>query len=359
MKFLIVDDNKTNLKLLTGMVQNLRDCSAVAFSSPADALAAMPDLEFDVAILDYVMPVYNGVEFLTEMLHFDKYAGIPIIFVTADTEVETRMDALNAGAIDFLTKPIDVQEFRARVQNIAALAEMRKRHAVMMDLIQEGSNVVAGPRPTTITDSLAMVRDSEREIIERIALAAGYKEPAAARQRMRVGAYAHAIALAHGLEPNVCQDIRIAAPLFDNSTALASDQSLLKRGKLTESDFRRRAKAAAEPSPVPSSLLQLAAEIGRTYRERFDGQGYPSRLKGEAIPLAGRIVAIAAAFDALISERPFKAAWPFEKAAAHIAGKAGSHFDPACVTAFLKAQDEIRAIAFAETVPLGPFSVSA
>ena len=338
MKILIVDDNNTNLRLLTGMVQKLRDCSPIPFSSPADALAAMPDLEFDVAILDYMMPVYNGVEFLTEMLHFDKYSGVPVIFVTADLDLTTRMDALNAGAIDFLTKPVDFQEFKARVQNIAALAEARRRHTESL----QGGQIQS-------TDAL---REQECEIIQRITLAAGYKDPQAAQQRMRVAAYSEAIARAAGLPEAFCRDIRLATPLFDNTTALASDTSLLKRGKMTEADFRRRTNAG-DTSEVPSSLLQLAAEIGRTYRERFDGQGYPNRLKGTAIPQAGRIVAIASSFDALISERQFKQAWPFEKAADYIRGKARSHFDPVLIAAFEAALEDIRTIAFADSVPMG------
>ncbi|HWU62918.1 MAG TPA: HD domain-containing phosphohydrolase [Ensifer sp.] len=338
MKILIVDDNNTNLRLLTSMVQKLRDCSPIPFSSPAEALAAMPDLEFDVAILDYMMPVYNGVEFLTEMLHFEKYSGVPVIFVTADHELTTRMDALNAGAIDFLTKPVDFQEFKARVQNIAALAEARRRHAENLH--------------GTTSEGTDALREQACEIIQRITLAAGYKEPQAAQQRMRVAAYSEAIARAAGLPESVCRDIRLAAPLYDNATALASDTSLLKRGKMTEADFRRRANAG-DVAAAPSSLLQLAAEIGRTYRERFDGQGYPNRLKGAAIPVAGRIVAIASSFEALISERQFKQAWPFEKAVDYIRGKAHSHFDPVLIEAFLAALEDIRAIAFADTVPMG------
>lgn len=337
MKILIVDDNNTNLRLLTGMVQKLRDCSPIPFSSPADALAAMPDMEFDVAILDYMMPVYNGVEFLTEMLHFDKYSSVPVIFVTADHDLTTRMDALNAGAIDFLTKPVDFQEFKARVQNIAALAEARRRHAESLQAERRGD--------------ADLLREQECEIIQRITLAAGYKDPQAAQQRMRVAAYSEAIAQAAGLSEKTCRDIRLAAPLFDNATALASDTSLLKRGKMTEADFRRRAQSGEAGDAA--SLLQLAAEIGRTYRERFDGQGYPNRLKGSAIPEAGRIVAIAASFDALTSERQFKQAWPFEKAVDHIRGKAGSHFDPRMIEAFGAALEDIRAIAFAQSVPLG------
>ncbi len=338
MKILIVDDNNTNLRLLTSMVQKLPGCSPIPFSSPADALAAMPDLEFDVAILDYMMPVYNGVEFLTEMLHFDRYAGVPVIFVTADHELTTRMDALNAGAIDFLTKPVDFQEFKARVQNIAALAEARRRHSESI-----GANGAGNENA---------VREHECEIIQRITLAAGYKDPQAAQQRMRVAAYSEAIARAAGLPEPFCRDIRLAAPLFDNTTALASDTALLKSGRMTEADFRRRSNGG-EAGAGGSSLLELAAEIHRTYRERFDGQGYPSRLKGDSIPQAGRIVAIAASFDALISERQFKQAWPFEKAADYVRGKADSHFDPKLIAAFGTALEDIRKIAFADTVPMG------
>lgn len=348
MKILIVDDNKTNLTLLDSMVSKLRDCSPIPFLSPADALAAMPALDFDVAIIDYMMPVYNGVEFLAEMLHFDKYIGIPIIFITADLDVATRMDALNAGAIDFLTKPVDFQEFKARVQNIAALAGARQRHAeaTTRQAVKFGANAPA------LAPELDDIRDWECEIIQRITLAAGYKEPETTAHRMRVAAYAGAIATAAGLDAAKARDIRLAAPLFDNATALASDMARLKRGKMTEADFRRRANTSDGPE-APSSLLQLAAEIGRSYRERFDGQGYPNRLKGADISVAGRIVAIAASFDALISERPFKQAWPLDKAVAHIVGKAGSHFDPHHVAAFQAALPQIRAIASAETIPIG------
>lgn len=349
MKILIVDDNKTNLMLLTNMVAKLRDCSPIPFLSPADALAAMPDLDFDVALIDYMMPVYNGVEFLTEMLHFEKYVGIPIIFITADLDVATRMDALNAGAIDFLTKPVEFQEFKARVQNIAALAEARRRHAESVSSLRASA---LGEGTPSLAPDLDELLEQEREIIQRITLAAGYKEPDAALHRMRVAAYAELIARASGLDETTCRNIRLAAPMFDNATALASDTSLLKRGRMTEADFRRRANTS-EIDEAASSLLQLAAEIGRSYRERFDGQGYPSRLKGSAIPVAGRIVAIAAGFDALISERPFKQAWSFERAVAHIAGKAGSHFDPHYVAAFQAALDDIRKTASAASVPMG------
>lgn len=353
MKILVVDDNRTNLKLIVGMVEKLRDCEAVAFDSPAAALAAMPVLEFDVAILDYQMPVYNGVEFLTEMLHFDKYASVPVVFITADPDLATRMDALNAGAIDFLTKPVDFQEFKARVQNIAALAEARREHASQISKLRalHAQMADAAFEDTDIDRSVIELREREREIIHRLTLAAGYKDARTAKHGLRVAAYAAAIAKALELGDDVCFDIHMATPLFDTGTALASHTARLKEGKLTESNYKDL-KNRSQPD-MPFSLLMLATEISSSYRERFDGKGYPNRLKGEAIPLAGRIVALAAGFEALTSDRPFKSAWPVDQAAAHISKKSGLQFDPTCVAAFKKALDEIRLIAEAEVVPMG------
>ena len=107
MRILVVDDNNTNLKLLTKLVGRLRNCEAIPFSSPDEVLSALPDLDFDVAIIDYQMPVYNGVELYTEIVRFERYATVPVVFVTADKDMTTRMAALNAGAIDFLTKPVN------------------------------------------------------------------------------------------------------------------------------------------------------------------------------------------------------------------------------------------------------------
>jgi len=353
MNILVVDDNRTNLKLIVSMVEKLRDCQPVAFDSPAAALAAMPALEVDVAILDYRMPVYNGVEFLTEMLHFDKYASVPIIFITADSDLATRMDALNAGAIDFLTKPVDFQEFKARVQNIAALAEARREHASQILKLQalHAQMADAALDDPDIGRSVIELREREREIINRLTLAAGYKDTRSAKHGLRVAAYAAAIARAMDLGDDICFDIRMATPMFDTTTALASHTARLKEGKLTESSYKDL--KSASQSDMPFSLLVLATEISASYRERFDGKGYPNRLKGEAIPLAGRIVALASSFEALTSDRPFKSAWPVDQAAAHIAKKSGSQFDPACVVGFKMALEEIRLIAEAEVVPMG------
>ncbi|MDQ0456884.1 HD domain-containing phosphohydrolase [Rhizobium paknamense] len=337
MRILIVDDNNTNLKLLTRLVKKIDRCEPVAFSSPDEVLSALPDLDFDVAIIDYQMPVYNGVELYTEIVRFEKYADVPVVFITADKDMTTRMAALNAGAIDFLTKPVNPVEFHARIQNIVSLAEARRQLADQAEWLRR-----------EVEKAVSELRLREQEIIERLTLAAGYKDPETSRHTLRVAAYSEAIARELGLPDQVCIDLKLAAPMHDIGKVAMPDTVMLKQGKLTESEYREMQSHAQIGSEIlaksHSSLLQLASEIAVSHHERWDGQGYPNRLAGDAIPLSGRIVCIADNFDALTTERPYKPAWSYERTVEHILGRSGTQFDPACVEAFERALPVIREI---------------
>ncbi|MCO5730581.1 HD-GYP domain-containing protein [Rhizobium sp. SSA_523] len=337
MKILVVDDNKTNLTLLKKLAGTVEGCSAVGFISPEDALHAMPELDFDIGVIDFQMPVYNGVDLLLEIRRFEKYRDKPFVVVTADGDTQTRMSALNAGAIDFLTKPVNPLEFRARIRNLAALTDARNQLADRADWLRREVDKV-----------VQELREREQEIIYRLTLAASYKDPETALHTMRVGAYSELIAKAYGLSAEACADLRLAAPMHDIGKVGIPDNVLLKRGIYTESERSQMQCHTSIGSQIlgqsRSSLLQLAAEIAEAHHERWDGQGYPRRKKGEDIPLAGRIVAVADSFDALTTVRPYKPAWSVDKAVSHIREKAGSQFDPNCVKAFEKALPEIIAI---------------
>ena len=136
--------------------------------------------------------------------------------------------------------------------------------------------------------------------------------------------------------------------MHDIGKVAMPDTVLLKQGRLTEAEYRQMQSHAEIGSDIlgrsRSSLLQLASEIAASHHERWDGQGYPNRLVGTAIPISGRIVCIADNFDALTTERPYKPAWSFERTVEHILGRAGTQFDPDCVAAFERALPRIRAI---------------
>jgi putative two-component system response regulator len=334
MRILIVDDNATSLLMLTKLTEKLEGCEAMPFATPQAALAEMPTIDFDIAIVDFQMPVYNGVEFATEVMRFDKYRDKMVVIVTADTDLATRMTALNAGAIDFLTKPINPMEFHARLKNLVALADARAR------LVDKATWLRREVDKATVE-----IRSREEEIIHRLTIAASYKDSETASHTLRVGAYSEVIARAYGLDEGLCSDIKLVSPMHDIGKVAIPDTVLLKKGKLTESEFAEMQKHTLAGCDIlkesKSGLLQLAAEIAGSHHERWDGQGYPFRKTGEEIPLAARIVAIADNFDALTTARPYKEAWPVEVAVEHIRQRAGSQFDPACVQAFLMALREI------------------
>lgn len=327
MRILLVDDNETNLALLSKLVAKLPGCIAVPFNKPEDVLAAMPALDFDIAIIDFLMPVYSGIELLTEIVRFDVYRDKPVVFVTADTDTSTRMAALNAGAIDFLTKPVHPLEFQARMRNLVALVDARNKLADKAEWLR-----------VEVEKAVAELREREEEIIDRLTIAASYKDEDTARHTRRVAAYSEAIARAYGLDARSCHDIRLAAPMHDIGKVAIPDAVLLKSGRLTEQEFAMMQRHTLVGNDIlresKSGLLQLAAEIAGSHHERWDGQGYPFRLAGDAIPLAGRIVAIADNFDALTTARPYKEAWSLERTVDHIRARAGSQFDPTCVSAF-------------------------
>jgi putative two-component system response regulator len=334
MRILLVDDNNTNLKFLTKLVEKMPECVALPFSQPEEVIAAAPGLEFDIAVIDYQMPVYSGVELLVELVRFEKYRSKSYIIVTADTDTATRMAALNAGAIDFLTKPVNPLEFQARMKNLVALVDARNKLADKADWLR-----------VEVEKAIVELRSREEEIIDRLTIAASYKDAETARHTRRVGAYSEAIAQAYGLDTRLCSDIRLAAPMHDIGKVAISDAILLKTGKLTELEFAEMQRHTVVGCDIlresKSSLLQLAAEVAGSHHERWDGQGYPFRLVGEAIPLSARIVALADNFDALTTARPYKEAWTVDRTIEHIREKAGSQFDPVCVLAFNKALPSI------------------
>lgn len=337
MRILLVDDNNTNLMLLSELVAKLPGSVPVGFLDPAEALSKMPELDFDIAVIDYQMPGFNGIELLREIQMFERYKGKPVVMVTADKDITVRMACLDAGSIDFLNKPVNPLEFQARLRNLIALVEARYKLADKAEWLR-----------AEVDKAVAEIRAREEEIIDRLSIATSFKDSETGLHTKRVGEYSRLIAKALGLDDGLCSDIRLAAPMHDVGKVGIPDAVLLKKGKLTEQEFASMQTHTLLGSDIlresKSGLLQLAASIAATHHERWDGQGYPRRLVGEAIPIAGRIVAVADNFDALTTARPYKEAWPVERAVAHIRDRSGSQFDPLCVAAFEAALGDILAV---------------
>ncbi|KQU20092.1 transcriptional regulator [Methylobacterium sp. Leaf94] len=332
---LVLDDAEMNNLLVVAALRPIVGCRPHDFTVPAEALAfaRAHASEIGVVITDYDMPGMNGVEFIRAVRCIPELANVPTVMVTSLDQRKLRRESLEAGATDFLTKPADPIEVCARVSNLLALS---KAHRALQDHAAELTREVAA--------AVALVEDREREIISTLMRAAESRDTDTGDHIARVSASAGRIARALGLAPDECRLMSLAATMHDVGKIAVPDAILLKPGLLTPEERREMELHAERGQRIlgssASAVMRLAAEIAATHHERWDGTGYPYGLRGEAIPLGGRIVAVADVFDALTSKRPYKQAWSHSDAFAHLREQAGSHFDPRCVDAFLKAHGQ-------------------
>lgn len=331
---LVIDDNRSNLMLIQHLLLKHQDCTAIQFMIPMEALEWCRSETPDLVIVDYMMPEMDGIEFIHHFRQLDGKADIPVLMVTADTNMEVRYKALESGFNDFLTKPINKSEFQPRVKNMLALRHGQKMLADRAALLQD-----------EVSKATADLRKQERETIFRLSKLAEYRDPETGAHILRMAYYSGHIAKNLGFSEDEQALIVEAAPMHDIGKVGIPDQILLKPGKLEPDEFEQIKKHPGIGYEIlknsQSRIVRAGAEIALTHHEKFDGTGYPAGLKGEEIPLYGRITAIADVFDALTAERPYKKAFDIETAMEIIKKGDGTHFDPACVKAFFQDWDNV------------------
>lgn len=336
MNILLIDDDHTNLDLF-GHMLGMLDSVVTTMSDPRQALAWCRDHTPDLVLVDYMMPEMHGLDFLRAFRALPAMAGIPVVMVTADTQLAIRHEALRLGANDFLIKPVNFVELNARVGNLLTLRRAQ------LQLADRAAWLDAAVRKAT-----ADIEAGQREAVYRLARAAELRDPDTGAHLLRMAAYAELVAHNLGLPDSECALIRAAAPLHDIGKLGIPDAILLKPGKLEADELeimRSHALIGAEIlADSTSPLLQAGAAIALSHHERFDGGGYPHGLAGQAIPLYGRIVAVADVLDALTSSRPYKDGWDFARAKAFMLASAGSHFDPDCLAALFQNDAALAAI---------------
>jgi len=299
----------------------------------------------DLLLLDLNMPHLDGFAVMQQLQsRISQETYFPILVLTADISSSAKQHALAGGAKDFLIKPFDRVEVLLRIEN---LLQARFLNAVLEEKVRTRANdlVVA-----------------QLETLQKLALAAEYRDDDTGLHTKRVGYCSARIAEELGQPSEEVELIRRAAPLHDVGKIGIPDVILLKPGKLTEQEFdtmkQHTTIGAKMLSGSSSPWLQMAEEVALTHHERWDGRGYCG-IKGEDIPLVGRIVAIADVFDALTHERPYKRAWPVVAAVDEIKDQRGRQFDPRIVDAFLNLPHQ-ELLCFEEPVsPLSPLSLEA
>lgn len=315
MRVTIIDDNTTTLAVLCSVVGKIPGVEAQGFADATEALQQISVSPPDLIIVDYIMPDMNGIEFLRAARSFPEVSMSPIIMVTADAERRLKQDAMDAGASDFLNKPVDPFDLRARVTNLLALAAARQ------ELLMERASANAGPEAYGCLSRLA----------EELAVASGNGPDVA-------GAIGKIIAEEMGQSPIYCEDLSKAIALRDIGMTGVPASITGKHGSLTAEEtaaMRRHVEIGAEIiGGSLEDLMVLSRTVALYHHERWDGAGYPSSAAGADIPLSARVAAVADSFAAMIQRRPHRAPMSLEAARAEIHRGAGNQFDPDCAAAF-------------------------
>ena len=330
-RVVVLDDEPAGARLLSRMLEQDGYVDVGVFTDPTTALQDVFVQPPALLLLDMRMSV-PGLQVLHVLA--DRGLEVPVICLTADSDRSLRRSALELGVADFLTKPFEVAEVLLRVRNTLRVG------ALQAELRQ--SNRVLEERVEARTRELLLARD---EVLRRLSLAAEFRDDSTHEHTLRVGSFAAAIATELGHDPDWVEQLRQVAPLHDLGKIGVPDAVLLKPAGLTAAEFdvvKQHTRIGGQIlQGGQSALMVLAEQIARTHHERWDGEGYLG-LAGHHIPLAGRIVAVADVWDALTHTRPYKSAWPADRARAEIARTRGSHFDPDVADAFLTVLDEGR-----------------
>ena len=335
MTVVVIDDQASGRMLLTEILRDVDPSANIeSFSNALDALAFAEKNVVDLVITDYKMPKIDGIEAIRRLRNIPHVAEIPIICVTIVGDMDVRLRALEAGANDFLMRPLDQLETAARCKNALLL---RRHQTISHNYTKELEF-----RVEKVTQE---VRLGEMETLLRLAKVAEQRDSITGQHLVRMAKYSALLARECGWSKEDQYAIEISSPLHDIGKIGIPDTILQAQRGLTSEEWtimKGHAEIGYEMlCGSQSRFLRMAAEIARGHHEKFDGSGYPFNLAGEMIPLEARIVAIADVYDALTSERQYKRAWTIRETTDHMLAESEKHFDPKLLKLFFNRTDEL------------------
>jgi len=354
---LIVDDERINIDLMVGLLKE--DYKTLVATDGTQALRrAGGTPRPDIILLDVMMPGMDGYEVCTRLKAEEGTASIPVIFVTAMTEVGNEMRGFELGAVDYITKPISPPILQARVrahlENKLARDWIEDRNRILEEMVAERTRELVATQDATILSMATLAETRDKETGNHIRRTQRYVK-ALAEQLGTLPRYREE------LHPHAIDLLFKSAPLHDIGKVGVPDGILKKPGKLDQAEYGEMkrhtiygheailategALASHSVSEAAASFLSFAREIALCHHEKWDGTGYPRGLKGDEIPLAARLMSVADVYDALVSKRVYKGAFSHEEAADEIRAGRGTFFDPEVVDAFDAVEGMFREIA--------------
>ncbi len=351
-RLLFVDDEPNFLNGIRRMLRSHRECWHMEFAGGVDEAVAMTeDGEYDAIVSDVNMPLKTGLDLLAILRERPATQYVPIIILTGNAESDLKRRALDLGATDLLNKPVGQEDLVARLRSVLRLKAYQDQILHQNEFLEQ-----------RVRERTADLERARRDIIWRLAKAGEYRDEETGDHVIRVACCSRALAAELGMSKQDVQSIFLTSPLHDLGKIGIPDRILLKNGTLTEDERAIMEKHCeigasilkAQPKRIAAfldecvdyaddgrssdadTLREMAIRIILTHHEKFDGSGYPHRLKGDDIPVCGQIVAVADVYDALRSERPYKRAYTVEETLEHMRHGRGSHFAPEVYDAFMR-----------------------
>ncbi len=325
---LIADDNEAQLFLLKRLAENCGYQYVYVTDQPKDIFSFVRDGKAELLLLDLHMPTFDGFQVMQTLRALPASKHIPILALTNDNNPETKVRALESGASDFLSKPLDEAEAKLRVKNLLLARHAYLELSQQKDLLEK-----------QMLERNRQLETSHVEMLTRLAKAAEYRDDENDQHIWRVAKTAALLAQELKLPQDHSDLIMRAARLHDVGKIAMPDGILFKPIPLTKAEFEviktHTTLGAQILSGGHSPLMKMAEMIALTHHERWDGAGYPQGLKGEAIPVEGRILALADTFDVLTHDRSYRRGVSVEDAADEVKKERGKQFDPKVVDAFV------------------------
>ena len=326
---LVVDDEEANVRLIEKILHSKGFKNVICTQKPLEVMTLLTEHHSDLLILDLNMPLMDGYDVMEKIKQLPKKHMPSILVLTAQDMQDFRQRALDSGARDYVTKPFDMNELISRVRN---LLEVQMAHKYMRN-----QNEILEQKVWQRTQDLHKTR---LQVVYHLGRAAEYRDNETGLHIIRMSEISALLGKKAGMSDYECELLLHASPMHDIGKIGIPDNILLKPGKLNEKEWRvmqTHAQIGADIlSGDDSDLMKMAHDIALTHHEKFNGEGYPNNLQGDAIPLVGRITAIADVFDALTSQRPYKKEWAIEKTIELIKQESSKHFDPELVSLFIE-----------------------
>jgi len=344
-RILIVEDEEATRRLLGRLLEGYGYACTQA-GDAREARQRLRDSDFALILCDVNMPGESGLQLVRDVLK--EYPQMAAVMVTGLDDPQFANVALESGAYGYILKPFETNEILINITNALRRRRLEienKSHRDHLEQMVRERTAELRHAVDRLEAAQLSLRLSQEETVQRLAIAAEFRDNATAQHIRRMSHYSTLLARRHGLDEERCELIRIASPMHDIGKIGTPDNILLKPGLFTPEEFQAITKHTEMGYRIlagsDSQLLKLAATIALTHHEKFDGTGYPQGLVGEAIPVEGRIVAIADAFDALTTKRVYKPAFPPQQAVDIMRQQRGTHFDAELLDTFLNSMDEV------------------